>query len=80
MDERRASIRLRHLKRARVIFNGRNSTMTCLIRNLSAGGARLSLDQPFALSPEFELEFDGTVRPARRVWLAKGECGIAFAG
>ncbi|MCA0433954.1 MAG: PilZ domain-containing protein [Proteobacteria bacterium] len=76
----RATVRLRRLKEGRVIFNDRKSVMSCLVRDLSEGGFRLKIGEPFRVPENFELEIHGQPpRPARKVWIGVGELGAAFA-
>jgi two-component system cell cycle response regulator len=75
----RTSIRLRRLKDARVIFNGKKSTMTCLLRDVSETGARIKINEPFRVPDIFELEISGQPpRAARKVWIGADELGAAF--
>ncbi len=75
----RATVRLRRLKEGRVIFNGKQSVMSCLLRDLSDGGFRIRIGEPFRVPEAFELEIAGHgSRPARRVWIGPSELGGAF--
>lgn len=80
IEERRRVPRRRSLLGARVIFNERQSTMTCRIRDMDENGARLAFDGPPMVPAEFELRVeqrDGR-RRARRVWTKAREMGIEF--
>ena len=75
----RATVRLRRLKEGRVIFNGKQSVLSCLVRDVSDGGFRIRIGEPFRVPEAFELEIFGhEPRPARRVWIGPGELGAAF--
>ena len=45
MSEHRQAIRMRRLKDARLVFNGRKSVMNCTVRNASEQGAKLHRDR-----------------------------------
>ena len=55
MDVPRNTERSRSMLGAHIIFNNRNSTLDCQVRNISATGARLVLSEAVALPEEFEL-------------------------
>ena len=81
MDERRAERRQRVLKKGKIVFNDRMSILDVRIRDLTAGGARLVVENPLYIPNEFG--FIDTVsrieRLARLVWRSEREIGIAFA-
>jgi PilZ domain len=78
--ENRANKRRRCLLGARVIFNERQSTMSCRIRNISDFGARLEFGACPALPDSIELMIDSEAgfAPARIVWRDLNHIGIAF--
>ncbi len=78
--ERRANERRRTLLGGSVVFNGRTSTMTCRVKNLGEGGARLVFDAPPLLPTLFELRLDQRDMrcAARRVWSNDREMGVEF--
>jgi hypothetical protein len=80
MAERRNDSRSRSFLGARIIFNGRNSTIDCLIRNISPTGARLLLDDNVVIPNEFELQIPKQDRSfqARLAWRRGGEFGVQF--
>jgi two-component system cell cycle response regulator len=80
-ENHRASDRVRALKGAKVVLND-SSTMDCMIRNLSEGGARLEFSDPVALPDQFELLItaDNTLVPVRRAWTRGNAVGVAFTG
>jgi len=75
----RTSIRQRRLKEARVIFNGKKSVLSCLLRDASETGFRIKIGEPYRVPDIFELEVYGQpVRTARKVWIGPDELGAAF--
>jgi PilZ domain len=54
-SNQRRSPRLRALIGAKIVFNQGNSTLDCLIRDMSDSGFRLSASQSVTLPSEFEL-------------------------
>lgn len=81
MTERRKTPRLRALLGARAYFNQRNSTLDCVVRNVSEGGALLAVSDAVALPPSFELEITQRQRSyaARICWRDGSRIGVAFA-
>lgn len=79
-SERRVAQRMRTLKRAKVIFNGGFSTFDCIVRNLSATGALLTIDEAAHLPKTFEIRVgeDQHARPARLVYRRAMFAGIRF--
>ncbi len=78
--ERRVAPRMRTLKRAKVIFNNGYSTFDCIVRNLSATGALLTIDESAHLPKEFMIVVgDGMdPRPAKLVYRRGLFAGIRF--
>nr|WP_236841906.1 PilZ domain-containing protein [Bosea sp. PAMC 26642] len=81
MTERRNSPRLRTFLGGHIRFNRNNSTLDCMVRNLSDNGALLQLSDAVALPHAFELEILHRERcyPARVQWRDGQRIGIAFA-
>lgn len=78
-EERRIAPRTRTLKRARVVFNNRYSTVDCVVRNLSRTGALLSVETTVQLPKQFEIAIDEReLRPARLVYRRETFAGIHF--
>jgi hypothetical protein len=77
-SESREAPRMRTLKRANITFNGRQSVITCTIRNLSRKGALLELPSIIGTPREFELSIDGTYRSVRVIWRSKTQLGVAW--
>lgn len=67
---RREQYRRTVLKGARIIFNERQSTLSCRVRDMTDSGARLDLSTQQLLPHEFELQVSGS--PVRR-------CGLRWA-
>jgi len=78
--ERRQAMRIRALKGALLRFNGGNSTMECVVRDVSAGGARLVFGDALAVPSRFDLRLgaERQWRPAAVRWRRVGQVGIAF--
>jgi hypothetical protein len=79
-EDRRKSPRKTTLLGAKVVFNAKQSSMNCRIRNLGEDGARLRFDGPPLVPANFELRVEerDQKRHARRVWVRANEMGIAF--
>ncbi|MEN3791710.1 PilZ domain-containing protein [Fulvimarina sp. MAC3] len=79
-SERRIAPRQRVLKRARVIFNNGFSTLDCVVRNVSATGALLTLAEAVHVPREFQIKIgEDAVRPARLIYRRTMFAGIRFA-
>ena len=78
MDAPRTSERKRTMLGAQIIFNNRNSTMDCQVRNISPTGARLALSDTVALPEEFDLHVPQKARTyrARLRWRDKENIGV----
>lgn len=79
--ERRASVRQRTLKSAKVVLRDW-STIDCVIRNASEDGARLDFSDPVALPDRFDLLLVATnmLVPAERIWERGTTVGIKITG
>ncbi len=55
MAEQRKVIRARTVFRASIIFNNRNSSIDCLVRNFSESGAKIIVDELITFPQQFEL-------------------------
>lgn len=78
MEDRRKGYRMRRLKEGRIVFNGRNSVMSCIVRDATAEGARVTLGEAFRVPAEFEFTMNGVARQARRIWVRDNELGLAY--
>ncbi len=79
VDHRRQS-RKRMLKGGTIAFNGRHSTMPCVVRDLSDTGARLQVAQANSVPDTFELliDLDGFEAPVEVAWRDLTEVGVRF--
>ncbi len=80
MNERRVFPRQRVLKGARISFN-HSGTITCMVRNVSEGGACLDLECAAGIPQNFTLTFDSDkiARPSRVVWKKADRLGVSFS-
>ena len=78
MDAPRTSERKRTMLGAHIIFNNRNSTMDCQVRNISPTGARLALSDTVALPEEFDLHVPqkGKTYRAKLRWRNNDSVGV----
>lgn len=78
-SERRLYQRRRMFKGGKVIFNNRNSVISCVVRDLSQSGAKLTFPTPQALPPRFQLEINEMGAYDCELVRAKGvEYGVRF--
>jgi PilZ domain len=80
MDERRASRRQKSFLRGIVYFDKRRSETACLVRDLSADGARILLSQTITIPDLIELEIPQREQMiiARVEWRRADEAGLSF--
>jgi hypothetical protein len=78
--EKRISDRIRSFLRAQIIFNNRMTTIECIVKNISATGARIALSDTLAVPTEFDIYIpqQGRSHHARLVWRDKESIGIDF--
>jgi hypothetical protein len=80
MQEKRELARNRTFLGGVVAFHHRKSTMDCLVRNLSAAGAKICFTNTATVPDEFDLTIkqkDYALR-ARIVWRRADEAGVVF--
>ncbi len=78
-SERRVAPRTRIFKRAQILFNNRYSTVDCIVRNISATGALLTIDTAVPLPRQFEFRIgEEDLRPAKLVYRRELFAGIHF--
>ena len=79
-SNQRVAPRVRTLIAARVIFNNGQSTLDCLIRNLSDTGAKLTVSAAVTLPDCFDLFIPqkSMTRRVRIVWWRGEEVGVRF--
>ena len=79
LEEHRQATRSKRLKEGRVVFNNKRSVMSCIVRDTSKFGARVTIGEPYLVPFEFEFMVAGEVpRPARKVWVRQNEMGLQF--
>ena len=78
MQDRRTTVRARSFLGGKIIFNNRNSSLDCLVRNVSAQGARLIVSEALVVPEEFELVIPQKGRSYRALlkWRSATECGV----
>lgn len=72
--------RHRVLKAGLACFNGRHVTVPCVVRDMSAGGARLSISGSVGVPDTFELyvELDASWAGCEVTWRRAGNIGVRF--
>lgn len=79
MDNKREEVRMRRLKEARLIFNNKASVMSCVVRDASNCGARVTIGEPYLVPYEFDFAMTGAAaRPARKIWVKQNEMGLQY--
>jgi hypothetical protein len=80
MQDRRKAIRTRTYFGGQIAFNQQASVMDCLIRNISAAGARLVFTETRSVPQEFDLSVHKHERSyrAKVIWRRADEAGVAF--
>jgi uncharacterized protein YceH (UPF0502 family) len=81
MNERRRSTRQKSFLRGCIYFNKRRSAMDCLVRDISASGARLIFSEAVSVPDVVELYIPQKEETlcAHVQWRQGGEVGVAFA-
>jgi PilZ domain len=80
MGERRQTNRQKSFLRGCIYFNKRRSVLDCLVRDISATGARLIMSEAVTVPDVVELHIpqkEETLR-AHVQWRTSGEVGVAF--
>jgi hypothetical protein len=80
LTDLRSAPRKRSILGARIVFHRRNSTLDCVVRDISATGANLILAGAGILPSEFNLEIPikGQTLSAKVVWHKGNACGVRF--
>jgi hypothetical protein len=80
VPELRKEARLRTLKSGRIVLPNGSSTISCTIRNLSAGGACLELASQVGIPDAFDLITgeSNVRRPCRVAWRKANRMGVQF--
>ncbi|MBR0829684.1 PilZ domain-containing protein [Bradyrhizobium manausense] len=78
MDDKRKHPRVEIEELAYVSSGG--SVMSCVVRNISAAGAAIDVDNPAFVPQRFRLVLakDSTVHDCRVIWIQKNRIGLAF--
>ncbi len=79
VPDRRAT-RRRTLKQATIAYGGRHLTIECVVRDLSATGARLVVEHAASVPDTFELliELDGLEAQCEVIWRNRTTVGVRF--
>jgi len=80
MPELRRSERIKSFLRAQILFNHRMTTIDCLIKNISAGGARIEVGKTMSIPTEFEIYIPqkNKTHSARMIWRDANAIGVEF--
>jgi hypothetical protein len=78
MDERRTTRRMRVLKSGKIIVAEKAPAILCTVRNVSASGACLQMDNQFGIPDTFAVVIDGVQHPCRVAWRSSVRMGVAF--
>lgn len=78
MDDKRRHSRVEIEELAYVSSGG--SVMSCVVRNISAAGAAIDVDNPAFVPQRFRLVIakDSSVHECRVIWIQKNRIGLAF--
>jgi hypothetical protein len=79
MIENRKSLRRRVFKAATIEFN-RAGGISCIVRNISEGGACLDVASPVGIPSDFDLHIGDSAhgQPCRVIWRGQTRIGVAF--
>jgi PAS domain-containing protein len=68
------------LKGAKIVFNNKQSAISCIMRNLSSEGASLQVESTVGVPAFFDLIVDGenSARPCDVIWKARNRIGVSF--
>jgi hypothetical protein len=76
--ERRTAQRHRTLKAGKIVLHRGTSVIDCTVRNVSATGAAISVVNAATVPAEFDLQFDGQIRPCTVAWRRLERMGVKF--
>ena len=81
MHDRRQLFRNRVYYGGELAFNGRNSTLTCIVRNFSMRGAKIEIEGSAVVPGQFDftVERKGLSCLAHLAWRNQTEAGLVFA-
>jgi hypothetical protein len=79
--DRRENLRHRALKEAQIVIKG-SSTIDCVVRNMSAAGARLGLRSTIDVPDQFDLLIvrEDLLHPCQKIWRTGDTLGVNFTG
>ena len=80
MDERRKSTRTRSLRAGKILFNRKQSVISCTVRNFCDTGAKLEVQTALGIPAFFDLLIEGETasRACDLVWKADNRLGVSF--
>jgi hypothetical protein len=78
LPEQRREMRRRVLKAGRIVFNNRQSTLDCTVKNISSQGALVTLPSTTFVPEEIELCIGNETHKARVIWRAADKMGLAW--
>lgn len=80
MTDKRLTPRLRSFLKGRVLFNGGQNSLDCLIRDISSTGARLELSASVTLPDRFDLYLPHREETSKVhiQWRRGSQLGVAF--
>jgi hypothetical protein len=81
-DDARIAPRRRMLKAAKIAYNDRHVTINCMVRDISATGAKLRVEGSVTAPDTFELliPLDGLEANCQVVWRSGTDVGVKFLG
>ena len=79
-NERRASPRQRRLKGGKIVFNSKMSIIDCVVRDVSAQGARLLVASSIGIPDQFDLRMNrrGANHRSKVAWRSEDQIGVRF--
>jgi hypothetical protein len=81
-DDARIAPRRRMLKSAKIAYSDRHVTLNCMVRDISATGAKLRVEGSVTAPDTFELliPLDGMEANCEVVWRKEADIGVRFLG
>lgn len=79
-QDQRAFERGRAFLKAKIIFNNRMTTIDCVVKNISAGGAKIAVGSALTIPNEFDLEIPqrGKTYRVQMRWRDSDAIGVEF--
>jgi hypothetical protein len=78
MDKYRSFPRLDVSRLAVISAADATLSISCIVRNLSEGGACLEMATTVGIPPKFSLTLESTSRPCRVIWRTATKLGVSF--